>query len=142
MTKKELDARVERKYYAKHCIKVQGVSDIMLNHITQTLCLGKRIEIRGFGAWFLRLVKPRTMQNPKTMERLAKKTYVRVMFKASRFINTGMLKNVDDEDEEQKNLGILPADPEPLIEDEKWDGATIGQNGTVELPPKETDKET
>jgi integration host factor subunit beta len=41
---------------------------IVIEHMTQSLASGKRVEIRGFGSFSLRYRAPRLGRNPKTGE--------------------------------------------------------------------------
>ncbi|MGB0204888.1 MAG: integration host factor subunit beta [Neptuniibacter sp.] len=43
----------------------------MLDHMTESLAEGSRIEIRGFGSFSLHFRAPRTGRNPKTGESVA-----------------------------------------------------------------------
>jgi integration host factor subunit beta len=43
----------------------------MLDHMTESLAQGSRIEIRGFGSFSLHFRAPRTGRNPKTGESVA-----------------------------------------------------------------------
>ena len=45
---------------------VKSAVDVMLNHMTQTLASGERVEIRGFGSFNLHYQAARTGRNPKT----------------------------------------------------------------------------
>ena len=47
---------------------VKSAVDVMLNHMTQALACGERVEIRGFGSFNLHYQAARTGRNPKTGE--------------------------------------------------------------------------
>ncbi|MGE0172237.1 MAG: HU family DNA-binding protein [Oligoflexales bacterium] len=46
--------------------KAEEIVDLFFNTITDTLCTGNRVEIRGFGAFTVRIYKSYTGRNPKT----------------------------------------------------------------------------
>jgi integration host factor subunit beta len=45
---------------------VDQAVDIILETIADALCVGRRVEIRGFGSFCVRRRKARTTKNPKT----------------------------------------------------------------------------
>jgi integration host factor subunit beta len=45
---------------------VDQAVDIILETIAEALCVGRRVEIRGFGSFCVRRRKARTTKNPKT----------------------------------------------------------------------------
>ncbi len=55
--------------------------EVMLEHITQTLSSGERIEIRGFGSFSLHYRPPSLRRNPKTGEELMLSGRYRAHFK-------------------------------------------------------------
>ena len=50
--------------------KAEEVVDLFFNAITETLCSGNRVEIRGFGAFTVREDKSYKGRNPKTGEKI------------------------------------------------------------------------
>ena len=50
--------------------KAEEVVDLFFNGITDTLCAGDRVEIRGFGAFTVREYKSYKGRNPKTGARI------------------------------------------------------------------------
>ena len=46
--------------------KSEEIIDLFFSSISQTLCKGERVEIRGFGAFSVREYKAYTGRNPKT----------------------------------------------------------------------------
>ena len=65
----------------------------MLDHMTETLLSGDRIEVRGFGSFSMRSYGPRQVRNPKTGEQLSKGEHRSVHFKPGKElrdeVNTG-----------------------------------------------------
>ncbi len=64
--------------------KAEEVVDLFFNSITDTLCRGDRVEIRGFGAFTVREYKSYEGRNPKTGEK------IKVPPKCLPFWKTGM----------------------------------------------------
>jgi integration host factor subunit beta len=50
--------------------KAEEIVDLFFNSITETLCRGDRVEIRGFGAFTVRVYKAYEGRNPKTGEKI------------------------------------------------------------------------
>jgi len=50
--------------------KAEEVVELFFNAITDTLCTGDRVEIRGFGAFTVREYKAYEGRNPKTGEKI------------------------------------------------------------------------
>ncbi len=66
MTKSELIERIAQKQTLLTSRDVEGAVNAILEHMTERLTTGGRIEIRGFGAFSLRHRKERVGRNPKT----------------------------------------------------------------------------
>ena len=66
MTRSELVQRLSAKY--PHCSTAEVEKSVkkILEHITETLGKGGRIEIRGFGSFSVRYREPKIGRNPKT----------------------------------------------------------------------------
>ena len=70
MTKSELITTLLRQSHLSHRDVELAVSTL-LEHMSQTLAHGKRIEIRGFGSFSLSFHPPRTGRNPATGDTVA-----------------------------------------------------------------------
>lgn len=71
MTKSELIDELARQHkHLAHTDVELGVKT-MLEHMSQALAGGERIEIRGFGSFSLHYRPPRMGRNPKTGEAVA-----------------------------------------------------------------------
>ena len=46
--------------------KIEGVVNTVFDAMFESLVVGDRIEIRGFGSWFVKDYKSYTARNPKT----------------------------------------------------------------------------
>ena len=71
MTKSELIDIIARKESQLAYKDVELAVKTMIEHMTQALSTGERIEIRGFGSFSLHYRPPRMGRNPKTGESVA-----------------------------------------------------------------------
>ncbi|NVK39951.1 MAG: integration host factor subunit beta [Oceanospirillaceae bacterium] len=68
MTKSELIERLIDRHNQLSVKDVELAVKTMLDHMTEALAHGDRIEIRGFGSFSLHYRAPRIGRNPKTGE--------------------------------------------------------------------------
>ena len=68
MTKSELIERIASRQGQLSAKDVELAVKTILEHMSQTLASGERIEIRGFGSFSLHYREPRQGRNPKTGE--------------------------------------------------------------------------
>ncbi len=68
MTKSELIERLIDRHNQLSVKDVELAVKTMLDHMTEALAHGDRIEIRGFGSFSLHYRAPRVGRNPKTGE--------------------------------------------------------------------------
>lgn len=66
MTKSELIERIAARQSQLSLKDIELAIKTMLEHMSQTLSSGERIEIRGFGSFSLHYREPRVGRNPKT----------------------------------------------------------------------------
>ncbi|MCW8885017.1 MAG: integration host factor subunit beta [Motiliproteus sp.] len=66
MTKSELIERLINRHEQLSVKDVELAVKTMLDHMTEALSSGERIEIRGFGSFSLHYRAPRVGRNPKT----------------------------------------------------------------------------
>lgn len=66
MTKSELIERIAAKQPQLSVKDIELAVKTVLEHMSQTLSSGERIEIRGFGSFSLHYREPRQGRNPKT----------------------------------------------------------------------------
>lgn len=66
MTKSELIERILSKQPQLSAKDVELAVKTILDHMSQALSAGERIEIRGFGSFSLHYRSPRMGRNPKT----------------------------------------------------------------------------
>ena len=70
MNKSELIERIVDQQQELSVRDVELAVKTMLEHMTQILAAGDRIEIRGFGSFEIRVHEPRIAHNPKTGEQV------------------------------------------------------------------------
>ena len=68
MTKSELIKRILNGHTNLSQKEVSTIVDVIFESISSALASGKRVELRGFGAFSVRSRKPRLARNPKTNE--------------------------------------------------------------------------
>ncbi|HUH39108.1 MAG TPA: integration host factor subunit beta [Spongiibacteraceae bacterium] len=68
MTKSELIERMAARQGQLSVKDIELAMKTILEHMSQTLATGERIEIRGFGSFSLHYREPRQGRNPKTGE--------------------------------------------------------------------------
>ena len=66
MTRSELIEEMAGKQAQLSLKDVELAVKLMIDHMTETLASGERIEIRGFGSFSLHYREPRQGRNPKT----------------------------------------------------------------------------
>ena len=70
MTKSELIDRIASRQMQLSVKDVELAVKTIIEQMSQTLAMGERIEIRGFGSFSLHYREPRLGRNPKTGETL------------------------------------------------------------------------
>ena len=70
MTRSDLITALQRRSHLSER-DVELAVGLLLDHMSQTLAQGERIEIRGFGSFVLSYLPPRTGRNPATGEAVA-----------------------------------------------------------------------
>ena len=71
MTKSELIEAIAARQSQLSSKDVELAVKTVLEHMSQALSAGERIEIRGFGSFKLKKHPPRQSRNPKTGEQIA-----------------------------------------------------------------------
>lgn len=66
MTRTELMVKMMQRHSHLSCPMVENSVKHLLEYLSQALCAGERIEVRGFGSFERMLKKPRLARNPKT----------------------------------------------------------------------------
>jgi integration host factor subunit beta len=69
ITKKDLVKRISYSTGERQRI-IKRIIDELLEHITNTLIRGERVELRRFGAFKINYREAKTVRNPKTGEKI------------------------------------------------------------------------
>jgi integration host factor subunit beta len=70
MTRSELIQRLNEKYPHLYQRDIETLVGTVLNEVSEALVRGDRVELRGFGAFSIRVRDPRTARNPKNGEKV------------------------------------------------------------------------
>jgi len=81
VNKSEVIDRLDEQFPDLQIRDLKLAVEIMLEHITQALSSGERIEIRGFGSFSLHYNSPYLGRNPKTGEDIMLPSKYHVHFK-------------------------------------------------------------
>ena len=93
MTKSELIDTLAEKHNYLPLADVKTAVDIILEHKTQSLASGERVEIRGFGSFNLRHWPARSARNSKTGESVALPDKYKAHFKPGKELKERVNKN-------------------------------------------------
>ena len=96
VTKKDLVKEIVERTGCKKMMAKQGV-DSFFGALCESLMEGRRIEIRGFGAWTVRCKKPNPhARNPKTGESIVVPARRRVLFKPGKVLQAALKERVEE----------------------------------------------
>ena len=88
MSRAELIKLFKKKNPKLNSIEISKLIDIIYNSIKKGLKADKRIELRGFGTFFVKKIKEKhSARNPKTGELIYVPEKNKVRFKASKKLN-------------------------------------------------------
>lgn len=97
MTKSELIEKIGATQAQLPVRDIELAVKTMIEHMSQTLAQGRRIEIRGFGSFSLHYRAPRIGRNPKTGESVGLSGKYVPHFKPGKHlrerVNAGMLRD-------------------------------------------------
>lgn len=71
MTKSDLIQRLAKKYPHLYLRDIEKLVNTVFGEIGTALCDGRRVELRGFGAFSVRERTARTARNPRTGEKVS-----------------------------------------------------------------------
>lgn len=90
MTKSELIDLISRRQHSIPSKDIELAVNLILEAMSQALANGERIEVRGFGAFSIRELKPRIGRNPKTGESVALGFRRSIHFKPGKELKEGV----------------------------------------------------
>ena len=92
-----LKSQIIEKLYQKHNNlseeDIEILFNIFIKKMSQSLKLGKNIEIRGFGTLSRKINKEKFVRNPKTNEKLFKKDTYKLHFKIGKSLHKRLNPN-------------------------------------------------
>ena len=67
-TRSDIETSLKKEFPNLTKSKITEAIDIILDSITEAVALDEKIEIRGFGTFSKKFIRPRKFTNPKTKE--------------------------------------------------------------------------
>ncbi len=67
-TRSDIESSLKNKFPELSKIEISNAIDIILSSIIEAVALDDKVEIRGFGTFSKKLIRPRKFINPKTKE--------------------------------------------------------------------------
>ena len=84
MTKSELIARISERNPHLYQQDVVRIVNTVFDEIINSMAAGRRVELRGFGAFSVKHRKPRLGRNPRTGEKVSVETKAVPYFKTGK----------------------------------------------------------
>ena len=67
-TRSDIEASLKKKFPNLSKFKISEAIDAILESIVESVALDEKVEIRGFGTFSKKFIRPRKFINPKTKE--------------------------------------------------------------------------
>ena len=97
MLKSEILAKLNQKYSNFSSADIENLFNIFIKEISNSLKIGKNIEIRGFGTLSKKNNKEKIVRNPKTNEKIFKEQSFKLHFKIGRTLHKRINSNQNNE---------------------------------------------
>ena len=97
MLKSEILAKLNQKYSNFSANDIENLFNIFIKEISNSLKVGKNIEIRGFGTLSKKDNKEKMVRNPKTNEKIFKEKSFKLHFKIGKTLHKRINSNQKDE---------------------------------------------
>ena len=97
MLKSEILAKLNQKYSNFSSADIENLFNIFIKEISNSLKIGKNIEIRGFGTLSKKNNKEKMVRNPKTNEKIFKEQSFKLHFKIGRTLHKRINSNQNNE---------------------------------------------
>ena len=65
-TRSDIEASLKKEFPKLSKQEISAAIDIIIDSITEAVALDEKVEIRGFGTFSKKLIRPRKFINPKT----------------------------------------------------------------------------
>ena len=86
MIRSELVERLQEKYHELDSEDIQKIVETIFQEISEAMASGGRVEIRGFGAFGIRIRRPRAARNPRTGEAVSVPAKYHPFFKTGKLL--------------------------------------------------------
>jgi len=97
LVKSEIIKQLHKKYPALNRSQIQNIFDIMLDTIKNSLMGHKPVELRDFGRFSVKKIKPKyNARNPKTGEIIYVPEKKKVSFKMSKHLKQVINKTIEE----------------------------------------------
>ena len=97
MLKSQILEKLHQKYNNLSLDDIEGMFDLFIKKIYESLKEGKNIEIRGFGTISKKINKEKYVRNPKTNEKLFKKQSYKLHFKIGKTLHKKLNPIINNE---------------------------------------------
>ena len=97
MLKSEILAKLNQKYNNFSANDIENLFNIFIKEISNSLKVGKNIEIRGFGTLSKKDNREKMVRNPKTNEKIFKEKSFKLHFKIGKTLHKRINSNQKDE---------------------------------------------
>ena len=97
MLKSEILAKLNQKYSNFSANDIENLFNIFIKEISNSLKVGKNIEIRGFGTLSKKDNREKMVRNPKTNEKIFKEKSFKLHFKIGKTLHKRINSNQKDE---------------------------------------------
>ncbi|MDC3016994.1 integration host factor subunit beta [Pelagibacteraceae bacterium] len=97
MLKSEILTKLNQKYSNFSANDIENLFNIFIKEISNSLKVGKNIEIRGFGTLSKKDNKEKMVRNPKTNEKIFKEKSFKLHFKIGKTLHKRINSNQNDE---------------------------------------------
>ena len=97
MLKSQILEKLHHKYNNLNLDDIEGVFDLFIKKIYDSLKDGKNIEIRGFGTISKKINKEKYVRNPKTNEKLFKNRSFKLHFKIGKTLHKKLNPDTNNE---------------------------------------------
>ena len=65
-TRSDIESSLKKEFPSLSKVEISSAIDIILESIVETVALDNKVEIRGFGTFSKKFIRPRKFINPKT----------------------------------------------------------------------------
>jgi len=93
MKRSSLVSELALKYKYLNHPQVERAVEQVFKHMANVLSQGKRIEIRNFGTWAVKIRKPRVARNPRTGEKVSVGEKRTIGFRMAKLLKFRINKN-------------------------------------------------